>query len=97
MYVKYVNGMYNVSVYVKDEGKFKYMNMPESCYVKIMKLCGTMCHPPKLDHSVSNIRSFILNRSAGIFTVNEVFQCFEIKHIIKQSDDKEFFKRLEIL
>ena len=97
MYVKYLNGKYNVSVYVRDEGKFNYVNMTEKCYCKILTVCGTFHKPPKASHNLSNIRSFVLNRTTGCFIINEVFECFEVKHCIKQSDDAEFFKGLEIL
>ena len=97
MYVKYVNGKYNVSVYVRDEGKFKYVNMPEECYYKILTTCGTFRKPPQVSHNLTNIRSFVLNRTTGYFIINEVSECFEVKHCIKQSDDIDFFERLEIL
>ena len=97
MFVKYADGKYNCSVYVKDEGEFKSVNMPEWCYVKILHVCGIDSLPPKCNHAVYNIRSLVLNRSSGILSVRVTNDYFESKHYIRKSTDIEFFNNLEIL
>ena len=96
MFVKYANGKYNCSVYVLDEGKFKYVNMPERCYLKILKVCGIDVLPPKCNHAVYNIRSLILNRSSGFLSARVTNDYFEAKYYIRECTDKDFFKDLEL-
>ncbi len=97
MCVKYLNGKYNVSVYLRDEGKFKYVNMPEESYCKILTTIGTFHKPPRATHNLTKVRSFVLNRTSGYFIINVVSDCFEVKYYIKECDDNEYFKSLEIL